>query len=275
METYCKDEDSKESSLNLITHVEVEAAHQSDANALIPAIESAKKRDLLPEELAADALYGSDENSEEAKQLGVELIAPTMGSTKEDKMSLADFEISQQGQIISCPEGHAPAKTKKNKRKSVGFDSQHCRNCSRLKDCPVKKGKKFYYLRFSKKEMRIAQRRVFEQTDEFKDRYRWRAGIEATMSEYNRRTGVKQLRVRGMKAVKFSATLKALAVNILRAAAVRKAAAYAEVGCKKGHMGLNHAFFIVKEQFRSIWDHVKNYCGQYPHHYDHMSIMVG
>jgi len=36
-----------------------------------------------------------------------------MGSTKEDKMSLADFEISPQGQIICCPEGHAPVKLKK------------------------------------------------------------------------------------------------------------------------------------------------------------------
>jgi hypothetical protein len=41
------------------------------------------------------------------------------------------------------------------------------------------------------------------------------------MSEYDRRTGVKQLRVRGLKAVKFCATLKALGVNIFRAAAIR------------------------------------------------------
>ena len=85
MESYCKDEESKESTLNLITHVEVEAAHHSDANALIPAIESVKQRDLLPQELAADALYGSDENSERAKQLGVELIAPTMVQRKKIK----------------------------------------------------------------------------------------------------------------------------------------------------------------------------------------------
>ena len=58
------------------------------------------------------------------------------------------------------------------------------------------------YLRFTKKEMRIVKRRINEQSDEFKDRYRWRAGVEATMSEYDIRTGVKQLRVRGLKTVK-------------------------------------------------------------------------
>ena len=40
------------------------------------------------------------------------------------------------------------------------------------------------------------------------------------MSHYDRRTGVKQLRVRGLGAVRFRATLKALALNIMRAVAV-------------------------------------------------------
>jgi len=69
--------------------------------------------------------------------------------------------------------------------------------------------------------MHILRRRIYEQSDEFKDRYRWRAGVEATMSEYDRRTGFKYLRVRGLKAVKFCATLKALGINIFRATAVR------------------------------------------------------
>ena len=37
------------------------------------------------------------------------------------------------------------------------------------------------------------------------------------MSEYDRRTGVKHLRVRGMKAVRFAAIMKAIGLNILRA----------------------------------------------------------
>jgi hypothetical protein len=49
------------------------------------------------------------------------------------------------------------------------------------------------------------------------DKYRYRAGVEATMSEFDRRTGVKHLRVRGMKAVRFAAIMKAIGLNILRA----------------------------------------------------------
>ncbi len=257
METFCDDEEKKEESLNLITYVEVEPAHNSDANALIAAIESTEQQDLKPKELTADSLYGSDENSERAKQHDVELIAPTMGSVDKEKLSVADFQFSEKGDVVACPRGNAPAKVKKRKRASIGFASKDCQNCPNLSNCPVKKGKKYYYLRFTDKEMRIAKRRIYEQSDEFKDRYRWRAGVEATMSEYDRRTGVKHLRVRGLKAVKFCATLKALGVNIFRA--VRKAAK-PDPGCQNsGASDLNHAISIVKEHFMTILRHLKNF----------------
>jgi hypothetical protein len=41
------------------------------------------------------------------------------------------------------------------------------------------------------------------------------------MSEFDRRTGVKNLRVRGLRAVRFSIFLKATGLNILRAATHR------------------------------------------------------
>jgi len=222
METFCDDQTAKEKTLNLITHVHVEPAHNSDANAVMPAIESTKQRELVPEELLADSLYGSDENSQRAAQEGVNLIAPTMGTTKKGGLSLADFEVSEKNKILACPEDKAPiAGNTKKERTTVIFDSAHCKNCDQREHCPVKEGKKFFYLRYTEKEMRIAKRRAYEQTDQFKERYRWRAGVEATMSEYNKRTGVKRLRVRGLKAVRFCATLKAVGVNIMRAAVVR------------------------------------------------------
>lgn len=260
METYTDTNDPKEKSkrLNLITHVAVEKACESDANALIPAIELTQKRGLGPEELAADSLYGSDDNYEQAQDRGVELIAPTMGSAQKDKLRLSDFKISTRGQVVSCPQGHVPAKVKKKKRHSVGFAAFDCANCPALSNCPVKKGKKFYYLRFTKKELRLARRRIYEQSPEFKNRYRWRAGSEATMSELDRRTGVKHLRVRGFKAVCFCATLKSIGVNLFRAAAVRRATNYDKAGINKPKTTLNYAIFIIKEHFITTLSHLKS-----------------
>jgi hypothetical protein len=221
METYSPCDNPEEKTLNLITHVHVEQAHLSDANALEPAIESAKANGLKPKEVLADSLYGSDDNYQKAEAHDVVVVAPVMGAVRENQLGLSDFEMSDNGLIIACPQGHAPATIKKKKRNSVGFDIKLCSNCPKLSICPVKKGSKFYYLRFKEKDRRIALRRLYERTDEFKDRYRWRAGIEGAISEYDRRTGVKRLRVRGLKAVGYCAVLKALGVNIFRAVAFR------------------------------------------------------
>jgi hypothetical protein len=250
METYTDTEDSevKTKTLNLITHVEVEKACQSDAQALVPAIESAKKRKLCPKELEADSLYGSDENCETAKAKGVELISPTMGTPKDEIISLVEFEFSKNGHVAHCPKGHAPSKRKKNKvQYTQSFRLETCNNCPLVENCPVKKKKKFYYLHYESKTVRLAKRRAIEQTDEFKDRFRWRAGSEATMSEYDRRTGVKHLRYRGFKKVRFAAVLKAVGINIFRATAVRKARNSSKEPHDDDCAGLNHAIFIVKE----------------------------
>lgn len=275
METYCKDEEAKEKTLNLITHVEVEPAHQSDANALIPALESIKRRDLAPKEALADTLYGSDENCQKAKDMDVELVAPTGGRQKEGAISLSHFAVSEKGEITSCPQGHAPVMTKTKKtRHTAAFESQHCSNCPNQENCPVKQGKKYHYLRYTDKEMRIAKRRAYEQTEEFKDRYRWRAGVEATMSEYDRRTGVKQLRVRGLKAVRFCATLKAVGINILRAAALRKAMSHDLEAQGKFRSGPKHAFFVVKEHFVATCHHLRNIFTSHVRGCGHKLIMV-
>ena len=252
METYTDTEDKelKAKTLNLITHVKVEQACQSDAQALIPAIESAEKRKVCPKELEADSLYGSDENCEAAKSKGIELVSPTMGTPKAESISLATFELLDNGHVAHCPKGHTPSVQKKKKtRYTQNFCLKICAECPLLEACPVKRGKKSYHLRYDSKAARIAKRRANEQTDEFKERYRWRAGVEATMSEYDRRTGVKHLRFRGFKMVRFAAVLKAVAINILRATAVRVAIIRSKGLHNGDYSALNHVIIIVKEHF--------------------------
>ncbi len=255
METYTDTEDKqvKSKTLNLVTHVEVEKACDSDAQALIPAIESTQKRGLGPDELEADTLYGSDGNYQGAKSMGVELVAPVKGKSKENSLSLSEFELSGQGHVLACPAGQKPLTSKKKKtRFTQGFSCQTCAKCPLIDDCPVRPGKRYYYLHYDERAMRVAKRRATEQTSEFKDRYRWRAGVEATMSELDRRTGVKRLRVRGFKAVRFSATLKAIGINLFRASAVCKAAIYDNADLSKIKSTLNHAIFFVKEHLKRI-----------------------
>ena len=260
METYCthEDKEQREKTLNLITHVEVQRACQSDAHALIPALESTLERGLAPARVLADSLYGSDENTEKAEAIGVEVVSPAMGTQKDNALCLSEFSFSEKGKITACPQGHAPVKVKhKKQRYSAAFDSSHCSHCPFREACPVKPGKKHHYLRYEQKTMRIAKRRAKEQEPEFKDKYRWRAGIEATMSEYDRRTGVKRLRVRGFLAVRYRAILKAIAVNLFRATAVRNALTEEGEAPQPGDSILHRVILVVKERFGVVWEKVK------------------
>jgi len=267
METYCTNEDEQErdKTLNLITHVEVQRACESDAHALIPALESAIERDLAPAQVLADSLYGSDENSEKAEAMGVEVVSPTMGAEKDDIISLSAFSLSEKGEITACPQGHAPVKVKHKKhRYTVAFDSSHCIHCPFREACPVKPGKKHHYLRYEDKTMRVATRRAKEWTPEFKDKYRWRAGIEATMSEYDRITGVKRLQVRGFPAARYCAKLKAIGVNLFRATAVRNALKGQEGPPQPGESVLDRVILVVKEQIGAVWGKLKRLVSPFP-----------
>ena len=104
METYTEteDKDAKHKELNLITYVEVEPADESDANALIPALESTEENGLAPKEALADSLYGSDENCCKAEQkYEVEVIAPTKGQRKKETIPLSDFTTSEDRSVAS------------------------------------------------------------------------------------------------------------------------------------------------------------------------------
>jgi len=267
METYCthEDEQERDKTLNLITHVEVQPACESDAHALLPALASTIERGLAPAQVLADSLYGSDENSEKAEAMGVEVVSPTMGAEKDETLSLSEFSLSEKGKIMACPQGHTPVKVKHKKhRYTVAFDSSHCLHCPLREACPVKPGKKHHYLRYEDKTMRIATRRAKEHTPEFKDKYRWRAGIEATMSEYDRTTGVKRVRVRGFPAVRYCATLKAIGVNLFRATAVRNALKEQGEAPQPGNSLLHRVILVVKERIGEVWEKLKRRLSPFP-----------
>lgn len=256
METYSPEK----SQPNLITHVKDEAAHQSDANALIPAIEDAAKRGLAPKELLADSLYGSDDNVEEAKEQGVEIVSPAMGATP-DGISLADFTFSDSDEILTCPEGQKPQRTKTGKKggKIVHFNKATCDKCPRQSDCPVKRVKRSSTIGYDVKALRLARRRAKEKTEAFREVYRFRAGAEATMSDLDRITDIKHLRVRGMRQVRLAAVLKATGLNILRATTFKNRPRRP----KNGNEGSNPSPFgivgVVKEQILKLLAYLREF----------------
>lgn len=255
METYSPDK----SQPNLITHLEVEPAHESDANALLPAIDGAAKRELAPTELLADSLYGSDDNVERAKEQGVEVVAPAMG-TQDSTVTLADFQFSDMDEITACPAGHAPVqiKTGKHGGRIVHFSKTVCERCPMQSACPVKREKKRCSISYDAKSLRLARRRKHEKTTGFKERYRYRAGIEGTMSDLDRVTGIKRLRVRRMPQVRLAAVLKATGLNILRSTAFRNSKKRRNRRRNTLESPNYELLLIIKERFHCAAGHLRS-----------------
>lgn len=218
METYQTENQDKKKP-DLITYVAVEPACEHDANALQPAIDAVRDRDCCPEELICDTLYGGDDNVQDAAAKGVRVVAPLAGHVPAGEISLSDFEVDKKtGFVTRCPEGQEPDTVCRTRthRIQARFNKKICYVCPRLENCPVQPGKKSSYLRYDDKTLRLTLRRAYEQTRDFKDRYRWRAGIEGTNSHLKSDFGAERLRVRGMNSVRFAVILKVVGLNIMR-----------------------------------------------------------
>ena len=189
METYHEEKpDDKSVQPDLITYLEVEAANCSDSDAVMPAVQETKERGCAPEELLADSLYGSDDNVQKAAKEGVDLTAPTMGKPKSKKtrIVLDDFTMDEEtGEVTACPAGEVPYEIQKGKDDGLKlyFDPATCEACDHLDYCSVgAESNKDHKLEYTPKQLRLAKRRVAEESEdpkEFREKYRWRSGIEA------------------------------------------------------------------------------------------------
>lgn len=144
---------------------------------------------------------------------------------QQGQLTLAQVALDEEGRISACPQGHAPASTQlRSRRLEVRFAAVPCESCPLRKRCPGTTrsltDKRWPY---THERVQGRKRRLAEQRPEFKERYRWRAGIEATMSRLKHQMRLAHLRVRGMAAVRYTVFLRALGLNIFRVAAVIRA----------------------------------------------------
>jgi len=260
MESFVADEQRDKTKPNLITDVQVQPAHHSDSETLIPAIERTQQRGCAPQALLADASYGGDENVQAAAGRGVKVLSPLIGK-KTRKLGLERFRFhSRKGTVTVCPGGHRPQQSYRTKKARfvARFSLEHCQGCPQKAQCPVQFGTEGAYLRYTAKQVRVANRRAYEKTPLFRDRYRWRAGVEATNSHLKSDTGARRLRVRGLPAVRYCVTLKALGLNILRATSARMTRMRTNTALAKSILAKIGAFFRLRGHFRAFLNPVSS-----------------
>lgn len=233
METYQEDDSADDADSDadegvkpdLITHVSVGKMNVHDSQYLEPAVADVAARDLKPQQILADSHYGSNNNVKNVAADEVELISPAMtpkGGQRGD-LTLEQFELNDADCVVRCPAGHAPQTTSRGRHRiQARFDASICAACPLRDRCPTRtaarrgEGRR---VRYTPDRVRQRQRRLADRSSAFRSRYRWRAGVEATMARLKHQMRLAHLRVRGMNAVTYATTLRALGLNIRRCCA--------------------------------------------------------
>ena len=214
---------------DLITHVAVDPLTMHDKDALEPALEDTQRRGQMPDKLLADSHYGSNECLTTGQMRDVTIVSPAMPAKgkQQGKLTLEDFELDSRGRVLRCPAGHTPLETSvSDKRHQVLFDPVVCVECPHKGNCfAAAVGRQSRRWQYTHARVRQRERRLMDASDEFRSLYRWRAGVEATMSRFKHQMGMGRLRVRGMSKVTFAAMLRALGLNIHRVSTWRRAMA--------------------------------------------------
>ena len=214
----------QENEIEVVTHVSVEGAHESDQHATIPVLDDLQNKGCKPDTLLADTNYGRGQNIVDAAQRDVDLVSPSCGpkpEVDEGDFILADFAFGSDGERIEhCPMGQEPVEqgARGKGRRYARMDAKRCGRCRWMGRCPARRSDRAVpvTLTWSPAAAATSARRHRERTKEFKDGYRLRSGIEATNSEYKRPYGGGRLRVRGSPAVHRTVKFKFMALNIRR-----------------------------------------------------------
>lgn len=209
----------------IITHVEVTRSCDSDEQAPVPIVEALAERGLQPKEMLADTTYGSTANVIACDKLGTELVSPTAGTEvdadHDGELRKEQFLVDPTGESKAvCPAFEVALREDRDADRGIVrayFDGTVCAACPHRDRCPTRSlqdGTRV--LQTTLHRAVLEERRLYEQTDEFKERYAQRAGIEATNSELKRGHGLGRIRTRRRPRIRLAAYLKAVACNVKR-----------------------------------------------------------
>lgn len=214
---------------HLITNVVTTPASTHDSQVVEPIHTALQHRDLMPSEHLLDAGYVDTELIVQSEQdFGVNLIGPVAPDRSRQAkagmgFALANFTVDWDAQTVTCPQGQTSVgwQTTHTSRREpvihVRFAKQTCSSCPMREHCVKSPGKaRDLSLRPRMEFEALQQARHRQKTDEWKQQYAARAGIEGTISQRVRRCDLRRARYIGLARTHLQHILTAVALNLVR-----------------------------------------------------------
>lgn len=177
----------------------------------------------------ADGGYASTGAIGAAEADGIKLVAPVdTGHKTGSRVALFGqqaFSLDWEARTATCPAGQQSAAWDRNRVRGtptiqIKWAAAACRSCELKPSCTTAAGKQWgrtLRVREQAEHERLQRMRALQQTEEWKDDYQHRAGVEGLMSQMVTRTGIRRSRYRGQQRTHLSHLLAGTAVNLARA----------------------------------------------------------
>jgi transposase len=230
--------------LHLITNVKTTASTVQDVQVTESIHQALEKRGLLPKEHLVDSGYVDAHLLLESPQTyGVTLIGPVQEDTSWQALAGQGYDLSQfvvdwQAHTVTCPQGKVSQKwnpyteAAKGEAILVAFSPKNCQVCAArglctrskqgLRSLKLKPQAKFEVLQATRKE---------QKTKPWKERYKTRAGVEGTISQGVRKSGLRQSRYIGLAKTHLQHIAMASATNLVRTARWLQGIPHAQTRC--------------------------------------------
>ncbi len=216
---------------HLVTQVETTIATQTDYHAL-PRVQAAlAAHELLPAEHFVDAGYSDARLLLASQAQGIDLVGPAARSPDWQTRAGQDFDqdhftIDWRARTATCPQGQPSVAWRVNQDRlgqpviRIAFAHAVCLACPVRSQCTrATTAPRTLGVRPQSEFVALRAARSRQQTAEFKQRYRRRAGIEATISQAVRSFDLRQARSIGHAKTHLQPSLIAIALNLARLAA--------------------------------------------------------
>jgi len=215
----------------LITNVETTPSTTQDVSVTETIHQHLEDKNLLPQQHLVDAGYVDARGlAESQSDYGVDLYGPTRPDTSwqtkaGEGFDRACFAIDWEQQTVTCPQGcvssrwHPHQDRQGEPRILVTFPKSDCRHCATRAQC-VRSKTLGRTLSFRPQEQHIALQhaRQRQKTDEFRQTYARRSGVEGTISQSTRRSDLRHSRYVGLAKTHLQHVFTAVAINLIRVA---------------------------------------------------------